>query len=128
MNLRLADCTENFWSFVLSLRNKVRDSFLSTDLISEVDHVNFMTKYSSTYRICIDNDIPIGFIGAVNGDIRLAVEPSYQGRQVASFMLKEFASLVPHTKEVKVRLDNLPSQRFFERNGYKAKCIVLEKE
>ena len=76
-----------------------------------------MSKHSQDYWICLNGEIPVGFIGVVENDIRLAVEPSYKNKGVGTFMVGEI-SKIDKNATAKVLLDNTPSQKTFEKNNF----------
>ena len=73
-----------------------------------------MKKYSDGYYICLNNkNEPIGFIGEVNDDIRIAVIAKFQRMGAGKFMIKEFMKLRPNSY-AKMKLDNIASKKLFE--------------
>lgn len=86
--MRMVNCERKYWPFVLELRNLFRDSFFNKNIISMDEHIEFMEKYSDTYYICItDVGIPMGWVGVVDNDMRVATNPVCQNRGVGKFML-----------------------------------------
>ena len=89
---------------------------------AEIDfnsHVKFMMKHASTYRVAVDSDDHVlGFIGHVDGDLRLATRPDRCREGIALFMYKNFLVEYPFVT-VRVKRDNHPSLKFFERVGWK---------
>jgi GNAT superfamily N-acetyltransferase len=104
----------------------VREGFIEQDLISKEQHEEFMKKNSSFFWICLDKSIPIGYIGVIDNDIRIATHPNYQGMGVGSFMLNEIMKRKPLAK-AKVKIGNKASLRLFEKNGFAKKYYLLEK-
>ena len=82
-------------------------------------------KNSSFFYICLDKSIPIGYIGIIENDIRVATHPDHQGKGVASFMVNEIMKI--NKKAVaKVKIDNMASLKLFERCGFEKKYYLLE--
>jgi RimJ/RimL family protein N-acetyltransferase len=76
-----------------------------------------MEKYEKNYWICLSGNTPVGFVGIVDNDIRLAVQPNTKGLGIGTFMIQE---LIKNHKDgtAKVLLDNLSSQKVFEKNNF----------
>ena len=69
--------------------------------------------------------VPAGFIGAVEGDIRVAVSPFFQNQGVGKFMLNTF--LEDNKKiQAKVKIENKASLKLFESCGFTKKYYILE--
>ena len=55
-----------------------------------------MWKYSEYYYICISEyDEKIGWVGVVNNDIRIAVEPKWHKKGVGKYMLQHIKDRFP---------------------------------
>ena len=118
-----------YWDFIRKLRNLdgVREGFIEQEIISEEDHERYMKENSNYFYICLDKSIPIGYIGIIENDIRVATHPDYQGKGVASFMVNEIMKI--NKKAVaKVKIDNMASLKLFERCGFEKKYYLLEKK
>ena len=85
-----------------------------------------MLKHGRHYYICLKAGSPIGFVGQINGDIRVAVEPGHQGRGVGKFMIDQIMELHPESV-AKVKLGNEASVRLFESCGFEKKYYILER-
>jgi len=105
----------------------VRQGFIQQDIISREDHEEYMKKNSHFFWICVDNNEPMGYTGVIEGDIRVATHPDYQGKGVASFMIDEIMKTNPNAF-AKVKLNNKASLKLFESCGFKKKYYILEKE
>ena len=70
--------------------------------------------------------VPAGFIGTVEGDIRIAVSPLFQNQGVGKFMLNTF--LEDNKKiQAKIKIQNEASLRLFESCGFEKKYYILER-
>ena len=128
MNLKLIPNNKNYWEFIRLLRadKRVQSGFIQNTLkISQEEQKNYMEKYNDNYYICLSDDNPCGFIGEIDGDIRVCTHPDYQGKGVGSFMIKELTTLRPNIY-AKVKMDNISSVRAFEKAGYEKKYYILE--
>ena len=127
--MELVENQEEYWEFIRELRNMdgVRQGFIQQEHISKDSHHRYMKENCNFFYICLDKGSPIGYIGVIDYDIRVATHPQHQGKGVASFMLNEVMKL--HPKAVaKVKIDNEASLRLFEKCGFKRKYYLLEKE
>jgi GNAT superfamily N-acetyltransferase len=70
--------------------------FLEQVTITPEDQIKYMGKYSTNYLICLDGDTPVGFIGEIDNDIRLAVHPDHKRKGIGKFMLNEFMKIKPN--------------------------------
>jgi RimJ/RimL family protein N-acetyltransferase len=126
--MELVDCGKKYWLFVLHLRNTLRFNFIEQGTITENTHEAFMSRNYGTFKICLSSTSePIGFIGCVNGDIRIAVDPKEQEKGVGKFMLKNFV-IEDASAFAKIKVDNEASLNLFESCGYKKKYYILENE
>ena len=118
-----------YWEFIRNLRNMdgVRQGFIEQDIISKESHEQYMKKNSEFFWICIDKGHPIGYIGIIDYDIRIATHPDHQGNGVASYMLNEVMKIFPNAI-AKVKVDNPASLRLFEKCGFVRKFFLLEKK
>jgi GNAT superfamily N-acetyltransferase len=112
-----------FWPFILRLRNEMRNSFLTTEKIPEQDHNKFMDEWGNDYYVCVNDALqPVGWIGVVNNDIRLAVDKQYQRMGIAKFMLKFVKDKYPQAT-AKILPENIASIKAFKSVGIKAEII-----
>ena len=117
---RLVKCTEEYWEFVRHLRNnpKVQDGFLEKVKITHKQQRKYMSVYSDSYRVCLVDNQPAGYVGVVDNDIRICTEPKFQGLQVGQFMLTECKGIWPFAT-AKVLHTNEASLKLFIKCGYK---------
>ena len=109
-----------YWEFIRNLRNdpRVRKGFVKQRYISVKAHAKYMEKHNNRYYVCIQDGEPVGYIGDVNIDIRLAVVPERQGEGFGEYMLREYVKLRSFVR-AKVKKDNVVSQRLFEKCGWR---------
>ncbi len=126
---KLVPCTEEYWEFVKDLRNdeKVQEGFIETLQITSEDQQKYMTKYSDCYRIALIRDIPVGFVGVINNDIRVCTHPNYQGKGIGKFMVNKCMRIWPNAF-AKVKLNNGASLKLFESCGFDKRFYVLTKD
>jgi len=128
-SLALVKNQKKYWEFIRLLRNdeRVKGGFIQQEEIGIVQHIQYMSKYSDKFYICLANGKEAGYVGVINDDIRVATHPDFQGLGVGTFMINEVMKLHP-TAFAKVKLENAASLKLFERCGFKAKYFILEKE
>jgi len=114
-NLKLLPNDRKYWEYIRQLRTcrENLDGFVEQNYITEADQINYMSKYNDNYYICFNENKPVGFIGVVENDIRLATDPNYKGKGIGSFMVKEIVKIYPQAV-AKVKLDNISSTRLFK--------------
>ena len=119
---------EKYWEFIRKLRTneEVIRGFVQQGDISPEQQEIYMKKYGHMYYICIVDDQPVGFIGVIDRDIRVATHPDFQKRGVGKFMINELMKLHPDSL-AKVKVDNQASLRLFESCGFTKKFYLLEK-
>jgi GNAT superfamily N-acetyltransferase len=77
----------------------------------------FMTHNADDYFICVNADrTPVGFVGVVCNDIRIAVHPDHQGRGYARYMLETIKVVYPEA-HAKIFVKNIASRKLFESVG-----------
>ena len=118
-----------FWGFIRELRNMegVKEGFIQQEEIGEIEHAEYMLKHNNDYWVCLVDGNPAGYVGVIDNDIRVATHPDYQGKGVASYMINQVMTMCP-SAYAKVKLDNTPSIRLFERCGFKKKYYLLERD
>ena len=118
-----------YWEFIRNLRNLdgVRQGFIEQEYISQEHHEKFMKQKSDFFYICLDETTPVGYVGVIQEDIRIATHPDSQGKGVGSFMLNEVMKIHP-TAFGKVKIENKASLKLFEGCGFKKKYYILEKK
>lgn len=119
MSLVLVNNDKKYYEFIRILRTHKDNvnGFLEQTEITEQQQNDYMSKYCQNYYIALENDIPVGWIGAVEGDIRICVDPSNKKRGIGKFMLNELMIKHP-TSNAKVLLNNSSSQNLFKSCGF----------
>ena len=128
MKLKLVNNEPKYWEFIRLLRSdeRVQNGFVNfVSTISTREQEIYMGKYNDNYYICLYNDTPCGFIGEIQGDVRVCTHPDYQGKGIGTFMIKELTNVRPQVY-AKIKMDNISSIKAFEKAGYKKKYFILE--
>ena len=85
-----------------------------------------MQKYADSYLICLDDKTPVGFVGSINGDIRVATHPDHKGKGYGKIMIDAIMKEFPESF-AKVKIDNDASLSLFKSSGFVPKYVVLHK-
>jgi|TARA_B100000959_G_C14653113_1_gene489166 GNAT superfamily N-acetyltransferase len=127
MNLEFKKNNKKYWEFIRLLRSdkRVQSGFVEQVKITRKEQEVYMNKYNNNYYVCLCDDIPSGYIGEIDGNIRLCTAPEYQGKGIGSFMIREITKIQPNIF-AKIKLDNWSSLKAFEKAGYVKKYYLLE--
>lgn len=126
MKLELVKNRPEFYEFMRLLRNhdEVQAGFIEWVNVTPEQQQVYMQKYADHYWIALCDGQPAGYIGEIDGDIRIATHPDHQRKGVASFMLSEFVSRFPQVF-AKVKVDNEASLRLFRKAGFQDRFLIL---
>lgn len=126
--MKLVECSEQYWEFVRELRlnPKVISGFIETTHITEEDQKKYMKKFSESYRVCLFEDKPVGYVGVIEDDIRICTHPDFQHKGIGKFMITEIMKIFPNAF-AKIKIDNEISLKFFESLGFEKKFYILKK-
>lgn len=126
--LNIVPCTKEYWEFVRQLRMnpQVISGFIKTTPITPQMQSEYMKVYSDNYRIALLDHTPVGFVGAIEGDIRVCTHPNFQGKGIGKFMIKECMKIWPDAF-AKIKVDNEASIKLFQACGFEKKYVILEK-
>lgn len=124
--LKLVACSSHYWEFVRKLRNnsEVQDGFIENNHISKEAQINYMKKNGEHYRVCLKGNIPVGYIGVLDNDIRVCTLPEYQKQGIGSFMVMEIKKIWPEAI-AKIKINNEASKALFAKSGYVEEFIIM---
>lgn len=128
MKKTLVPNNKKYWEFIRDLRNHsdVKKGFINQKHISLHEHTEFMKKYGHLFYICLVTDTPVGYVGVIDGDIRVATHPDFQGKGIGKFMIEEIMIKFPDSY-AKIKVDNDASLKLFKSCGFEKKYYILEK-
>ena len=88
---------EKYWEFIRNLRNLdgVRQGFIQQEHITEDQQKEYMSNYEECFYICLANDKPAGYVGVIDGDIRVATHPNIKERASAHICFKKRINYTP---------------------------------
>ncbi len=128
-NTSIVPNTEEYWEFVRNLRNDpvLKKGFVDQEYINKDDHYEYIKLNHKEYFICIKGDVPVGFVGCVENDIRVAVSSSHLGQGFGKKMIKHIMIFYP-SAQAKVKVNNQASVKLFESCGFEKKFYLMESE
>jgi ribosomal protein S18 acetylase RimI-like enzyme len=83
-----------------------------------------MTKYSQYYKVALVEGNPCGYVGVIENDIRVCIDPLYQGKGIGKFMISEIKKIWPDAL-AKVKVDNEASLKLFRACGYEIQFYLM---
>jgi len=112
----LIPISPEYYDFVRLLRMhpETKGGFLEEANITSEQQVKYMEKYSENYFVCLSYDEPVGYVGVIDGDIRICTAPDHSCKGVGRFMLREIMCLFPHAAG-KIKKDNIASKKLFDK-------------
>jgi RimJ/RimL family protein N-acetyltransferase len=128
MNLKLVKNNPDFYEFIRELRfhDENISGFLNQTKISKEDQINYMEKYGDLYYVALFDEKPVGFVGVIDDDIRVATHPNFKKKGVGKFMITEIMNIFPNAF-AKIKNDNLASTKLFESCGFEIKYLIMKK-
>ena len=125
--MELVKNSPKYWNFIRQLRNGAKEGFIQQQHITKIQQAEHMLKYNNNYWVCVIDEKPVGYVGVIDNDIRVATHREHQGHGVGSFMINEIMNLFPDAV-AKVKLDNEASLKLFEKCGFEKRFYLLERE
>jgi len=119
MELKLVKNEEKYYEFIRLMRihPENQKGFLEKVNITKEQQNDYMSKYGKYYYVCLENEIPLGYVGVVDNDIRICTDPSFQKKGIGLFMLNEIIKLYPKAN-AKILKNNIGSLKLFEKCGF----------
>jgi len=127
-NYKLVKNSEEYWEFIRKLRNldSVKKGFIKQENISKKQQQEYMKKNGDKFWICLEGLEPVGYVGIIDDDIRVATHPDYQRKGVGAFMINEIIKKYPNSY-ARIKLENEASIKLFESCGFVKKYFILER-
>lgn len=125
---KLIPISEKYFDFVRELRtcDENINGFIEQVQITSEQQNDYMLKHGHNYYICLYNNEPVGFVGVIDNDIRVATEPKFKKLGVGKFMINEIIKIYPNAK-AKIKVDNLASLNLFKTCGFQIEFLILKK-
>ena len=113
------DNESKYWDDILDLRNHpaARPGFVNQEAIDKDTHYRFMKQNGDKYIVCLIESEFVGFAGSVDGDIRVAVRPEFQGRGFGKYLIRNLIYKFPQSC-AKIKKENKSSIKIFEANNF----------
>lgn len=126
--VKIVDATSEYWDFIRRIRTckENTNGFEQQVEITEKQQIEYMKKYSDRYLICLFDDSPVGFVGSIDGDIRVATHPDHKKKGYGKIMIEAILSKFPDSY-AKVKIENTASLELFKSCGFEKKYIILKK-
>lgn len=117
--MELVNNEEKYYEFIRELRTHEDNTagFLEQVDITPEQQVAYMANHSDEYYIALEGDVPVGWVGSVEDDIRICTHPDHKGKGVGKFMLNALMEIHP-TAHAKVLWENVASQNLFLSCGF----------
>ena len=117
--MKLVNCDKKYWEFVRLLRMDQNNisGFVQKNYISKIDQIKYMEINSNNYRIALIDEVPVGYVGVINQDIRICTHSSYKAKGVGKFMLNESMKIWKDST-AKVKKINIISTKLFIKCGF----------
>lgn len=126
--VKIVKATQEYWEFVRYLRTckENTEGFEQQVEITPEQQINYMQKYADNYLICLDGETPVGFVGSIDGDIRVATHPDHKGKGYGKIMIDAIMNDFPESY-AKVKIENEASLSLFRSSGFVPKYVILHK-
>jgi RimJ/RimL family protein N-acetyltransferase len=128
MDLKFVKCESKYYEFIRELRVHPENSqgFIVQGDISIEEQKRYMEKNEKFFFVCLDNEEPVGFVGVIEDDIRVATSPKHKKMGIGKFMINEVMKLFPNAK-AKIKIENEASIALFESCGFKTEFLIMKK-
>lgn len=125
---KLVKNAEEYWEFIRKLRNldSIKTGFIKQENISSKTQLEYMKENGHNFWICLDDLEPVGYVGIINDDIRVATHPDHQKKGIGAFMINEIMKIYPNAY-AKIKLENEASIKLFEHCKFVKKYFILER-
>jgi GNAT superfamily N-acetyltransferase len=126
MILELIENEEKYYEFIRLLRINPMTAlgWVQLDHITPEQQKVYMAQHGKGYYICLADKVPVGYIGAVGDDLRVATLPEYQRKGLGSFMVRELLKRHPNVY-ARIKIDNNISITFFKKLGFKLSYYIM---
>ena len=127
LNLEFVENAPKYYEFIRKLRNNpvVKRGFIQQGNISKSQQLLYMKKNQNNYFLCLSGDKPVGYVGVIEDDIRIAVLPEFQGKNIGLFLIKNVMKKYK-TLQAKIKIENEASLHLFKKAGFKMKYYLFE--
>lgn len=126
--LKLVLNEKKYYDFIREMRTCDENiyGFVNQEKITEQQQNEYMSKHEQFYYVCLLGDDPVGFVGVINDDIRVATRPGYKKMGVAKFMINEIMKIFPNAI-AKIKSNNIASIALFKSCGFETEYLIMKK-
>ena len=116
-----------YFEFIRRLRNdpRVKEGFIEQAHITREQQTAYMAQHASDYIVALCDEVPAGYAGSVEGDIRVCTHPDFQGRGIGEALIRDLINRFPGSV-AKVKVDNQASRRLFESCGFEVTFVIMQ--
>lgn len=128
MEFILVDNEPKYYEFIRQMRIHPDNisGFINQNIITEEQQIEYMKNNHQFFKICLFENEPVGFVGVIENDIRVATNPDFKKIGVGKFMIDEIMKIYPEAV-AKVKIDNISSMNLFLSCGFKTEFIIMKK-
>lgn len=128
MKFSLVNNEPKYYEFIRTLRLHPENisGFINQNNITEEEQKSYMDKFHSNFKICILDNEPVGFIGVIEDDIRVATKPEFKQKGVGKFMVEEISKIYPDAV-AKIKSNNISSINLFKSCGFEVEYLIMKK-
>ena len=138
MTVSLRPVKKKDWDYILKLRNKkeFREFFEHQHTISKNEHYAYLRRQEKNpnffNQIICNDDKDVGYIRILDSDVSIIIDKKFHGRgigQTALRLIEPKAKKLGFEKLIgRITVQNKPSRKIFEKNGYRLKMYWFEKK
>jgi hypothetical protein len=128
MNLKLVDNKPDYFEFIRELRLHPKNilGFINQNKITKEEQIEYMKIYQDFFKVCLMENVPVGFVGVIDNDIRVAVNPDLKKMGIGKFMIEQISKLYPDAS-AKIKVENDSSIKLFKSCGFKPTFLIMKK-
>lgn len=128
LDVRLVENHPRYWEEIRNLRNNeiVKKGFIQQEHISEDVHREFMENHADKFYVSLCENEFAGYVGSIDGDIRVATVPKFQGIGIGKYMISKIMNKYPESR-AKIKVENEASLALFKSCGFKERYYILER-
>ncbi len=130
MILEMVPNFSKYWYFIRDVRFHPRNlyGYVYNNPVSDDQQWEYMKGHHMNYWVCIADGEPAGFVGIIEGDLRIGVHPNYQRKGIGTFMMRQFIKRRTENFTVRVKVNNEISLAFFRGLEYVPEFVLLNKK
>ena len=127
--LKIVESSEEYWDFIRIMNYTIGNNWPIPTFKEFSDYLSLIKKDKKTeIKIALYYNNPIGYVGIIRNSINIYVHPSFQGKGVGKFMLKEIlkSKISDKNTHAKIKINNNPSIKLFESLGFEKDSYIFK--